>query len=220
MTVRRRHTAGMSLPSPPARPSRLTGFAIVLCLVALLALPTGSAATGATTQGAALWQWPIRPTPVVTRPFEQPPTRYSAGHRGIDIAGDVGTPVYSPASGIVHFAGAVGGRPVLSLEHLGGVLSSFEPVDSVLVAGDTVAAGDVIGIVSGPSASHCDNCLHFGVREDGEYVSPLKFLGGIAPAVLLPTRKLPAVASSPLAPANNRSGARVGREVAVAQPFG
>ena len=182
----------MSLPSPQARPSRLNGLAIVLCLVALLVLPAGSAATGATpaaTPDPAPWRWPMGPDPVVAHGFEAPATRYSAGHRGIDIVARAGAAVSSPAGGTVHFSGVVGGRPVLSLDHPGGVLSSFEPVDSDLSAGDRVARGDPLGFVSGPSASHCTDCLHFGVRVDGEYVSPLRFLGGVGPAVLLPTRK-------------------------------
>ncbi|WP_443208538.1 hypothetical protein [Salinibacterium sp. PAMC 21357] len=38
-------------------------------------------------------------------------------------------------------------------------------------------------------AGHCTRpCLHFGVRVEGEYVSPLNYLSGIPRAVLLPTR--------------------------------
>jgi len=35
--------------------------------------------------------------------------------------------------------------------------------------------------------SHCASaCLHFGVRKDGGYLSPLALIGGIERAVLLP----------------------------------
>ena len=92
----------------------------------------------------------------------------------------------APADGVVHFAGVVVDRPVLSLDHTGGVLSSYEPVTTHLLTGDTVHRGEVIGVVL---PGHCaKTCLHLGVRIDGQYVSPLTFLGGIPRSVLLPTR--------------------------------
>jgi murein DD-endopeptidase MepM/ murein hydrolase activator NlpD len=86
----------------------------------------------------------------------------------------------------VHFAGVVVDRPVLSIEHPGGLISSYEPVETSLVGGESVAGGDTIGtVVSG----HCSAlCLHFGVRLNGDYVSPMRFLGGIPWSVLIPTR--------------------------------
>jgi murein DD-endopeptidase MepM/ murein hydrolase activator NlpD len=51
--------------------------------------------------------------------------------------------------------------------------------------GTIVAAGDPIGTVA--SGGHCAaECAHFGVRVDGEYVSPFLFLGGLPRSVLLP----------------------------------
>ena len=131
----------------------------------------------------SLWSWPVDAARSVLRPFTAPPTRYAAGHRGIDIAGEV---VLAPADGVVHFAGVVVDRPVLSLDHTSGVLSSYEPVITHLRTGDTVHRGEVIGVVL---PGHCaKTCLHLGVRIDGQYVSPLTFLGGIPRSVLLPTR--------------------------------
>jgi murein DD-endopeptidase MepM/ murein hydrolase activator NlpD len=123
----------------------------------------------------------------VVRGYLAPPTPYGAGHRGIDIRAPEGASVLAPADGVVHFAGFVVDRPVLSLEHAGGVLSSFEPVTTTLRAGDVVHRGEVIGTLL---AGHCARsaCLHLGARIDGEYVNPLVFLGGVAPAVLYPTR--------------------------------
>ena len=71
----------------------------------------------------------------------------------------------------------------------GGVLSSYEPVSSGLARGDPVARGQPFGAVL---AGHCSvGCVHIGVRIDGQYVSPMRFLGVIPRAVLLPTRPLP-----------------------------
>jgi murein DD-endopeptidase MepM/ murein hydrolase activator NlpD len=125
------------------------------------------------------------------RPFVAPADRYGAGHRGIDLAAAPGTTVRAPAAGVIHFSGIVAGRPVLSVEHSGALLSSFEPVASALAAGTIVARGDPVGVVAA-SAGHCAaSCLHFGVRLHGQYVSPLNYLGGIPLPVLLPTRALP-----------------------------
>ena len=147
---------------------------------------------GAAPQGAARpsgnWLWPLPAPHQITGPFVAPPTRYAAGHRGIDIAAPIGATITSPDSGIVHFVGIVVDRPVLSIEHADGVISSFEPVVSTLVVGRPVARGDPIGVLL---AGHgTEPSLHLGVRVHGEYVSPLIFLGGIRPAVLLPTRQI------------------------------
>jgi murein DD-endopeptidase MepM/ murein hydrolase activator NlpD len=124
---------------------------------------------------------------MLVRPYIAPATPYGAGHRGIDVA-STGGGVYSPAAGVVHFAGVVVDRPVLSIRHGGGLLSSFEPVTTELVAGDSVQRGDRVGTLQ---AGHCSTpCLHFGVRLDGDYVSPLNYLGGIPHSVQLPTRSL------------------------------
>ena len=131
----------------------------------------------------------------ILRPFIAPATRYSAGHRGIDIA--TSGEVYAPASGTVHFAGFVVDREVLSIAHQGNILSSYEPVRSMLSVGDAVTRGQPIGTLE---PGHCSElCLHFGVRIDGQYVSPLLFLGGIPHSILLPTRTMaPAGSAMPV----------------------
>ena len=183
------HSGPVPLPSFTARPSRLTGLATALVFVSLSIGPSGTQPTGRSAGAAAGWAWPVGPPHVIVRPFQAPETRYSAGHRGIDIDAAPGSPVVSPADGVVHFAGVVVDRPVVSIEHPGGLISSFEPVSSTLTEGMPVARGSPIGVVAG--GGHCsDSCVHFGVRLHGEYVSPLLYVGGIEPSVLLPTRPL------------------------------
>ena len=149
-----------------------------------LTLPLVAAAFTAALAGPP-WHWPVDPPHAIVRPFVAPATPYSAGHRGVDLAAADGT-VYAPADGVVRFVGVVVDRPVLSIEHPGGLVTSYEPVTSTLAAGQPVARGDVVGSVVG---GHCASaCLHFGVRLDGRYVSPLGYLGGLRPSVLLPTR--------------------------------
>jgi murein DD-endopeptidase MepM/ murein hydrolase activator NlpD len=136
---------------------------------------------------AGRWLWPIASPHPITQGYEAPATRYSAGHRGIDITAQPGSAVFAPADGIVHFAGVVVDRPVLTLEIAGDLLATGEPVESSLAVGTAVHAGDAIGIVA--SGGHCSGtCLHFGVRLNGEYVSPMLYLGGVDRAVLLPMR--------------------------------
>ena len=78
-------------------------------------------------------------------------------------------------------------KRVLSIEHAGGVLTSYEPVVSELTRGQAVERGQEIGTAI---AGHCASlCLHFGVRVEGLYASPLAWLGGVERAVLLPTRR-------------------------------
>jgi murein DD-endopeptidase MepM/ murein hydrolase activator NlpD len=151
---------------------------LALALPPLFAIVTGSLF-------APPWHWPVDAPHAIVRPFVAPATAYSAGHRGVDLAAGGGT-VYAPADGVVRFVGVVVDRPVLSIEHPGGLVTSYEPVTSTLAAGQLVARGEVVGIVAG---GHCASaCLHFGVRLDGRYVSPLAYLGGLRPSVLLPTR--------------------------------
>ncbi|AWB95755.1 M23 family peptidase [Agromyces badenianii] len=148
----------------------------------------GAKASRAVGPNAEPWRWPV-PAPIrVVAPFRAPPTPYTAGHRGIDIAVTPAATVAAPASGAISFAGMVAGRPVVAIDHGDGVVSAIEPVAALarIEAGMRVTAGEAIGTVS--TGGHCEaDCVHFGVRVDGEYVSPFLFLGGLPRAVLLPS---------------------------------
>jgi murein DD-endopeptidase MepM/ murein hydrolase activator NlpD len=128
------------------------------------------------------------PQPAVIRGFAIGPTLFSPGHRGVDLAAEVGAQILAPADGTVFFAGVLAGRPVLSIDHGGGLISSFEPVSSPLRRGQNVRQGEVIGVLA-PVPGHCApaGCLHWGVRRAGQYIDPLTLLAGRrGPAVLLP----------------------------------
>jgi len=80
--------------------------------------------------------------PQVIRPFEKPTQRWSAGHRGVDLAvPENDRRVYAPAPGKVVFSGTVVNRKVLVLAHPDGRRSTFEPMDETLPVGTTVTAG-------------------------------------------------------------------------------
>jgi hypothetical protein len=129
--------------------------------------------------------WPLPDPHVVVREWEAPVDDYSAGHRGIDMAASAGSVVVAPESGTVHFAGRVVDRVVLSIAHPGGLMSSYEPLETTLKKGDRVTRGQQIGTVS--SGSHCaESCLHLGVRHNGRYISPMFLLEARPRAILLP----------------------------------
>jgi murein DD-endopeptidase MepM/ murein hydrolase activator NlpD len=170
--------------------ARVLATALLALAVALL-LP-GTSAHGAPfrTAIADTWSWPLSPPWRIERAYVAPPTPYGVGHRGIDIAAGLDTPVLAPAPGTVLFAGRVVDRGVISIDHGNGVTSSYEPVTATVIAGTRVGVGDVIGHVSGlhPAPSGACPCLHMGTRLNGEYLSPLAFLSAIDRAVLLPWR--------------------------------
>ena len=180
----------MSLPLLPTSSWRASVAALLVLTFLTGAAPVAGAASSTlgSAPRAAQWAWPLAPPHAIARPFIGPATPYSPGHRGIDVRGVEGAPVFAPADGVVHFVGFVVDRPVISIRHPDGLISSFEPVTTSLVAGTVVHRGDTIGALQ---SGHCGApCLHFGVRRHGEYVSPLNYLGGIPHSVLLPTRPL------------------------------
>lgn len=130
------------------------------------------------------WTWPTDSHRVLV-PYRAPATRYGAGHRGIDLSAAVGSPVSAPAAGVVAFAGAVADRPVLTIDHGAGLVSTLEPVRSELSVGAVVRAGVTVGVVATGGHAAPDT-VHLGVRRDGAYINPLLLLGGIPHAVLLP----------------------------------
>src|SRR5271168_5468665 len=95
-------------------------LALVLWLVLFAAAPASA--------DVARLDWPLRPTPTVVRGFDAPSPNWHPGHRGVDLAGTAGQPVYAAGSATVVFAGLLAGRPVVSLAHPGGLHTSYEPV--------------------------------------------------------------------------------------------
>lgn len=135
--------------------------------------------------GAAPWAWPTG-TRVVARPWEAPADDYAAGHRGIDVPAALGAGAAAVDDGTVAFAGSVGGRQVVTVDHGDGLVSTLDSVTPSVAAGDVVAQGDVVGSVS---VGHCpasEPCLHLGARVDGRYVDPTPYLPAAAWPVLLP----------------------------------
>jgi len=122
----------------------------------------------------------------VERHFEAPAKKWLPGHRGVDLHAPPGTEVHAPQAGTVSFTGVVVDREVLTIDHGDGHKSSFEPVLATVGGGDRVTRGQVIGKVAEPGHGPGGTAVHWGVREDREYVNPLQFVVDLRPSVLLP----------------------------------
>lgn len=125
--------------------------------------------------------WPLRPSAAVVREFDAPSPNWHPGHRGVDLAGVPGQPVYAPGQAIVVYAGLLAGRPVVSLAHPGGLHTSYEPVRASVRTGQPVRAGTVIGeLVAGHPGCPVAACLHWGAMwgpaAGASYVDPLGLL--------------------------------------------
>ena len=134
--------------------------------------------------GGPRWAWPTV-SHRVTSVYVAPAHRYGPGHRGIDLSAPQGSVVRAPADGVVAFVGMVAGRPIVTIEHGGGLVSTLEPVTSDATPGDAVRTGDAVGTVA-VGGHVVEGSVHFGVRRDGAYLNPMLVLGGIHRAVLLP----------------------------------
>ena len=112
----------------------------------------------------------------ITRHFEPPPTPYAAGHRGIDFGVPIGTTVVAAADGTVSFAGAVGASLFVSIDHPGGLRTTYSFLSAVLVKkGAVVSQGQTIAR-SGPGATGEQPNLHFGLRSGADYLDPEPYL--------------------------------------------
>lgn len=118
-----------------------------------------------------------------------PMTEYGEGHRGIDLATQIGETVLSPADGEISFVGKVGYRNVISVRFGNSLTASLEPVCSAMLEGTFVLMGEEIGLVCEPDPDyvwHCPkSCLHFGTRSEAGYFSPLALIGGLGPSKLV-----------------------------------
>ena len=128
----------------------------------------------------------MEPVPIdsnsVTSPFGV--QRSYETHPGVDLKAKSGTPVKAPAEGVVTKAGETprcGGTIII--KHGGGFQSGYCHIKDIKVTqGQTVTAGDIIGLSGGASNDpHRGNSmgahLHFTLRKDGQLVNPMNYLG-------------------------------------------
>jgi murein DD-endopeptidase MepM/ murein hydrolase activator NlpD len=116
--------------------------------------------------------WPVNGT--LTSPFGW---RWGRMHEGIDIAAPGGTPIAAAASGVVIYAGWLGGYGnLVVVDHGGGIATAYGHQSSIAVGnGQQVSQGQTIGYV-GSTGHSTGNHLHFEVRVQGAPVDPLGYL--------------------------------------------
>lgn len=146
---------------------------MLILVTTALALPVQTLPARAS---PATWRWPLDGRPRVLQQFAPPPEPWLAGHRGIDLAAPPKTPVVSAGAGTIRFAGAVGGRGVVTIDHPNGLRTTYLPVEPSVRRGQEVTAGTRLGVLA-TSELHCkESCLHWGLIRDGRYLNPLLLL--------------------------------------------
>jgi murein DD-endopeptidase MepM/ murein hydrolase activator NlpD len=122
--------------------------------------------------------WPVRGW--VTSPFGNRTSPFSGilkFHEGMDIAAQTGTPVVTPADGVVIKAGfSTGYGNMVEISHGYGLKTVFGHNSRLNVkAGQRVKRGDVISYV-GDTGSSTGPHLHYEVRVNGLPVNPVKYM--------------------------------------------
>ena len=82
-------------------------------------------------------------------------------------------------SGVIRFAGLVVDRPVVSISHADGLITTYEPVAPLVRAGDTVTIGQPIGFLLVGHAGCAVACLHWGLRRGASYLDPIALIGRV-----------------------------------------
>jgi len=98
-------------------------------------------------------------------------------HKGIDLAGPVGTPVYATADGVISKAEWFSSYGLyVSIEHGGALQTRYGHMSRLNVAsGQQVQKGDLIGFIGSTGRSTGPH-LHYEVRVNGEAVNPLPYM--------------------------------------------
>ena len=150
---------------------RTTITALTAVLLTLFGLPAQA------DPPSARFGWPMAPPHSVVRGYQPPDTPYGPGHRGVDLAADAGTPVLAADAGVVVYAGLVAGIPVISVDHDGGLRTTYEPVATTVAVGAQVHRGEQLGLLrAGHPGCPAAACLHWGALLNGAYVNPLSYV--------------------------------------------
>ena len=149
---------------------RVAAALTAVAVWATLLAPAAAAPSPVTAHGLG-----VRPVPGrVQKAFRPPLTQHGAGHRGVDLRARPGEPIVAALGGTVTFAGDVAGVSWVTVNHGGGLTTTYGPVaPKVVRPGTIVSPGEVLGFV-GPGTRHLD----WGARLDGAYIDPLALLGG------------------------------------------
>jgi murein DD-endopeptidase MepM/ murein hydrolase activator NlpD len=142
-----------------------------------LFLPGDKPGDGKAGSTSLAFSWPT--AGVLTSRFGR---RWGKMHKGIDIAGPVGTPINSAAAGIVVFAGWQGGYGnLVEVKHADGTTTRYGHNNRLTVSvGQTVAQGQQVSEM-GSTGHSTGSHLHFEIRPNGGgAVNPIAHLPRIA----------------------------------------
>ena len=101
-----------------------------------------------------------------------------SGHQAIDIAAGQGAAVYATDSGVVVYAGPIGGGygNMIMIDHGNGYSSLYAHLSAIGVGcGSSVARGQTIG-ASGSTGNSTGAHLHFEIRYYGAFINPWQVL--------------------------------------------
>lgn len=100
-----------------------------------------------------------------------------ARHKGVDMAGPIGTPIYATADGIVGRAQWVGGYgKYVEVNHGGEIQTRYGHMSQILVEpNQRVTKGQIIGLM-GSTGRSTGSHLHYEVRIAGNSVNPMPFI--------------------------------------------
>ena len=133
--------------------------------------------------------WPTAATTItsVFGPRRSPVPGASSFHRGLDIAGPAGTPIYAAENGVVvnvHYpypnqtygGKSTGNNNYVVIRHSNGISTAYLHMKSINVSvGQSVSRGQTIGTIGSTGFSSGPH-LHFEVRINERRVDPLPYI--------------------------------------------
>lgn len=143
-----------------------------------------------TLKGTGTFLWPT--SGFISTPFKPE-------HQAIDIANDMGTPIYAADTGTVVFAdvdyGGLGNAT--EIDHGNGYVTTYGHQSKILVKeGDVVVRGQLIGLM-GSTGHSTGPHLHFVIKKDGQTLNPLLYLKQGLPAPPAPQVAVPDFTNMP-----------------------
>ncbi|OOH92150.1 peptidase M23 [Pasteurellaceae bacterium 15-036681] len=131
------------------------------------------------TLGRGFARYPLQFTPRISSPFNprrlHPVTRRVAPHKGVDFAVPTGTPIISPADGVVEHVAyqANGAGRYIKIRHAGQYTTVYMHLSRQLVRpGQSVKKGDRIAL-SGNTGRSTGAHLHYEFHINGHPVNPI-----------------------------------------------
>jgi len=108
---------------------------------------------------------------------ESPFTGTIQMHRGVDIVGEMGQPIWSAGDGEVIFAGMKEGYGLtVEIDHGYGFVTAYAHNKTILVqVGQKVERGEAIALM-GSTGHSTGTHLHYEVRYNGQHIDPMPFM--------------------------------------------